>query len=71
MITDGAVRDEVAVRQRQPQELSVEVSGTLHLTLEAHRPGMTQHPMLAGVNLAGGKSSRLPELAWGNPVLHP
>ncbi|MCT2581531.1 TIR domain-containing protein [Actinophytocola gossypii] len=71
VIADGAVRNEVAVRQGQPRELSVDVSGVLHLALEAHRPGMTQHPMMAGVNVAGGQSNRLPELAWGNPVLHP
>jgi hypothetical protein len=28
------------------------------------------HPMLAGANIAGGRSNRLPELAWGNPTLY-
>lgn len=71
VIGDGVAREEVAVKQGQPRELSVEVTGVLNLELEAHRPGMTKHPMQAGVNLAGGRSNKLPELAWGNPVVHP
>jgi hypothetical protein len=40
------------------------------MRLVAYRPGTTVSPLLAGANIAGGKSNRLPELALGNPTLY-
>jgi hypothetical protein len=42
-----------------------------NLRLEAHRPCTTAHPLMAGANVAGGVSNKLPELAWGDPMLYP
>jgi hypothetical protein len=71
VVTDEKVNMQVAVKLGQPQLLSVDVTDVLNLRLEAHRPGTTAHPMMAGVNAAGGVSNKLPELAWGDPVVYP
>lgn len=71
VITDGAVRTQVAAEHGKPQQLTIDVTDVLNLQLEVHRPGTTAHPMLAGAMLAGGKSNKLPELAWGDPVVYP
>lgn len=68
---DGHRLKQVTAAQSQPQRLSVDVTGVLNLKLEAYRPGTTAHPMMAGAMLAGGKSNKLPELAWGDPVVYP
>ncbi|HYQ64757.1 TIR domain-containing protein [Actinophytocola sp.] len=71
IVTDGKVSTQVAASQGQPQLLSVEVTDVLNLRLEAYRPGTTAHPLQAGANMAGGVSNKLPELAWGDPMLYP
>jgi NPCBM/NEW2 domain len=71
VITDGAVRTQVTAEHGRPKELSIDVTDVLSLQLEAHRPGTTVHPMMAGVMAAGGRSNKLPELAWGDPVVYP
>jgi hypothetical protein len=71
VITDGAVRTQVTAEHGRPRELTIDVTDVLSLQLEAHRPGTTAHPMLAGVMAAGGRSNKLPELAWGDPVVYP
>jgi hypothetical protein len=71
VVTDRKANMQVTAKLGQPQLLSVDVSDVLNLRLEAHRPGTTAHPMMAGVNAAGGVSNKLPELAWGDPVVYP
>ena len=71
IITDGAVRSQVTAEHGRPQQLNIDVTDVLSLQLEAHRPGTTAHPMMAGVMAAGGRSNKLPELAWGDPVVYP
>jgi len=71
VLADGAVRSQVTAMLGKPQLLNVDVSDVLNLQLEAHRPGTTSHPMMAGVLAAGGVSNKLPELAWGDPVVYP
>lgn len=68
--TDGKVNMQVTAKLGQPQLLEVDVTDVLNLSLEAHRPGTTGHPMMAGANMAGGVSNKLPALAWGDPVLY-
>lgn len=70
VILDGAVRDEITAKQKQPRVLKVDVTDVLRLQLLAYRPGTIESPLMAGVRVAGGQSNYLPELAWGNPVLH-
>jgi hypothetical protein len=71
VVTDGKESIQVTATQGRPQLLSVDVTNVLNLRLEAYRPGTTGHPMLAGANLAGGVSNKLPELAWGDPIVYP
>jgi hypothetical protein len=71
VVADDEVRAEVVARHGVPRRLDVDVTDVLHLQLVAYRPGTTRHPAMAGVNAAFGVSNKLPELAWGNPVLHP
>jgi hypothetical protein len=71
VVADGAVLATVTARQGEPRFLTADVTDVLSLRLEAHRPGTTASPLLAGANLTGGISNKLPELAWGNPVVHP
>lgn len=71
VVADGVVCEEVTARQGDPRILTVDVTDVLNLKLVAHRPGTTEHPIMAGAMLAAGLSNKLPELAWGNPVVHP
>lgn len=71
VVTDGMVRAKVAVQQGDPRVVTVDVTDVLSLRLEVHRPGTTPSPLLAGVNMTAGISNKLPELAWGNPILYP
>jgi SEFIR domain-containing protein len=66
--------DDVAQPQQKathgnPVELRVDVTGVLRLRMEAYRPDTVVGPLLGGVFAAGGRSPRLPALAWGNPTL--
>jgi hypothetical protein len=71
VVLDGMVKEEVGVRQGDPRLVEVDVTDGLNLTLITYRPGMTVNPMMAGARIAGGLSNNLPELAWGNPTVHP
>lgn len=71
VVLDGVVKTEIQVRQGDPRQVNVDVTDGLTLTLISYRPGMTVNPMLAGARMAGGLSNNLPELAWGNPTVHP
>lgn len=71
VVTDGKESSRITVTQGQPRLLSVDVTNVLNLRLEAYRPGTTSHPLMAGANMAGGVSNKLPELAWGDPVVYP
>jgi hypothetical protein len=66
---DGQERTQVQARLGEPVVIQEDVTGVLRLGLIAHRAGMVHNAMMAGANLAGGVSNRLPELAWGNPTL--
>lgn len=70
-VADGVVRAKATARQGDPRVVTVDVTDVLSLRLEAHRPGTTRSPLLAGVNMTAGVSNKLPELAWGNPTLYP
>jgi hypothetical protein len=70
VIVDGVPRKEVTVRHGEPRVLRVDVTDVLRLELESYRPGMTVSPLLAGARMASGLSNNLPELGWGNPVVH-
>jgi hypothetical protein len=67
---DGSLRDQQSAGQGKPRVIRLDVTDALRLRLVAYRPGTTVHPMMAGANIAGGKSNHLPELAWGNPTLY-
>jgi hypothetical protein len=71
VLADGVMRMETTARHGEPRILNINVTDVLSLRLVAYRPGTTGHPALAGVRMAGGQSNKLPELAWGNPVVHP
>ena len=70
VFVDGVAQKQVEARMGHPVWLRHDVSGALRLKLVAYRPDTVQHAMMSGVLMAGGQSSRLPELAWGNPVLY-
>ncbi|QFU86744.1 TIR domain-containing protein [Amycolatopsis sp. YIM 10] len=70
VLLDGMPREEVAVKQGQSRVIRVDVTDVLRLELESYRPGMTVHPILAGARMASGLSNNLPELGWGNPIVH-
>jgi hypothetical protein len=67
---DGSPQQETEAALGKPARVEVDVTGALRLRLEMHRPGAVASPLLSGVLMAGGRSSRLPELAWGNPTLY-
>lgn len=71
VVADGNASKQVTATLGLPQLITVDVTGVLNLRLEAHRPGTTAHPLMAGANVAGGVSNKLPELAWGDPMLFP
>jgi hypothetical protein len=66
VIGDGRRLRQVTVTRDRPRVLTVDVTDVLHLKLEAYRPGTTARPAPAG-----GKAAKLPELAWGDPVVYP
>jgi len=67
---DRSPGPEVEATLGKPGSVDVDVSGVLRLRLELYRPDTVASPMMAGSFMAGGRSARLPELAWGNPTLH-
>ncbi|WP_157767649.1 TIR domain-containing protein [Actinosynnema pretiosum] len=71
VVVDGVVRAEIPVRQQEARTLRVDVTDALRLDLVAYRTDSETSPMRQGMLAALGRSSRLPALAWGNPVLHP
>ncbi|MEO6087089.1 MAG: SEFIR domain-containing protein [Umezawaea sp.] len=66
---DGSPQPEVAASLGRPGRVDVDVTGVLRLRLEAYRADTVASPLLAGVFATSGKSTRLPELAWGSPTL--
>ncbi|ANZ39268.1 hypothetical protein BBK82_27620 [Lentzea guizhouensis] len=70
VFVDGSPREPRTADQANPRVIRLDVTDALRLRLVAYRPGTTVHPLLAGANIAGGRSNRLPELAWGNPTLY-
>lgn len=71
VLADGVMCMETTARHGEPRILNVNVTDVLSLRLVAYRPGTTAHPALAGMWMAGAQANELPELAWGNPVVHP
>lgn len=67
---DGQPGPEVTAGLGRSRVLRADVTDVLRLELRSYRPGTTVSPLLAGARMAGGLSNHLPELAWGNPVVH-
>ena len=70
VVLDEVAQQQLTARQGEPRFIRVDVTDVLHMRLVAYRPGTTVSPLMAGARLAGGQSNYLPELAWGDPVLH-
>jgi hypothetical protein len=70
ILVDGRLVKEATAQHGDPRVLKVDVSDVLHLQLQSFRPGVIENPILAGVRMTGGLSNHLPELAWGNPMVH-
>jgi hypothetical protein len=68
---DGSPEPEVGAALGRPGRVDVDVTGVLRVRLEMYRADTVRSPMMAGVLAAGGRSAKLPELAWGNPTLTP
>jgi len=66
---DGSPQQQHEAALGKPATVEVDVTGVLRLRLEMHRPGTVASPLMSGALMAGGRSSRLPELAWGDPTL--
>lgn len=66
---DGSPGPEISAAIGRPGEVDIDVTGVLRLRLEMYRSDTVNSPLMSGVLLTGGRSSRLPELAWGNPTL--
>jgi hypothetical protein len=64
---DGTLRAEKSAARGKPGTVDVDVSGARKLRLEMYRPSTTASP-IAGPR-TGTESTRLSELAWGNPTL--
>jgi hypothetical protein len=69
VIIDDIAQPQLRATYGNPVRFTVNVTGVLRLRLVAYRPDTVGSPLMSGVLAAGGKSSRLPELAWGNPTL--
>jgi hypothetical protein len=65
---DGDPRPVHTAALGKPVTVKVDVTGVLRLRLEMYRPDTGVAPLAAGVAMTGA-SSRLPELAWGDPAL--
>lgn len=57
ILGDGRTLAQVTTTSGRPRKLTVDVTDVLTLRLSAHRPD-------------GGEPDNLPELAWGDPVVH-
>lgn len=68
---DGVKRAHVTAVQKQPRVVTVDLTDVLNLQLVAYRTDVVGSPLMAGVNATSGVSNNLPELAWGDPLLHP
>ncbi|MFC3964369.1 SEFIR domain-containing protein [Nocardia jiangsuensis] len=69
VFADGVAGKQLRVEYGSPEQLRHDVSGVLRLRLVAYRDGKVVSPMLAGVQIAGGREVLLPALAWGNPAV--
>ncbi|MFI5840118.1 NPCBM/NEW2 domain-containing protein [Catenuloplanes sp. NPDC051500] len=70
IFVDGASVKTVSATLGKPQSIKLELpSDAVRLKLLAYRTDTVENPLLAGANVAGGRSNGLPELAWGNPRL--
>ncbi|WP_405137802.1 SEFIR domain-containing protein [Nocardia sp. NBC_01388] len=66
---DNEPQKHVVTTHGSPIRIHYDVTRVLRLRLVAYRPDTIGNPMLGGVLSAVGRSSRLPELAWGDPTL--
>jgi len=66
---DGETRHECRVSQGKAGMVDVDLTGAVRLRLEMYRPSAAGSPLGSGRPAAGNRSRRLPELAWGNPLL--
>ncbi|WP_231387266.1 SEFIR domain-containing protein [Nocardia sp. BMG111209] len=66
---DNEPQQQVRVGYGAPVRINYNVERVLRLRMVAYRPDTVQNPMLAGAVAVMGRSTRLPELAWGDPTL--
>jgi SEFIR domain/NPCBM/NEW2 domain len=66
---DGNLQQVHRVARGRPAAVEVDVTSALRLRLEMYRPDTIASPLMSGGLMNDGRSSRLPELAWGDPVL--
>jgi hypothetical protein len=66
---DGSLRQESRAAFGKSRIVEVDVTGARRLRLEMYRPGTPAATQPYRSATAGDGSTRLPELAWGNPTL--
>ena len=66
---DGRPQLEIRATRGNPRELEVDVTGVRRLLLEMWRPAPGATPVGPRSRVRDRVSGRLPELAWGNPIL--
>jgi hypothetical protein len=66
---DGDPRAVHTVALGTPVTVDLNVTGILRLRLEMYRPDTGASPLMSGARMTGGRSGRLPELAWGDPAV--
>jgi hypothetical protein len=69
LFVDGKLRARAAVTLGRPARFRVDVTGVSRLRLVAYRSDTVANALMVGALMTGGKTSNLPELAWGNPTL--
>lgn len=69
VLRDGSPEPVTSAALGEPGWIDLDVTGVLRLRLEMYRQGTVHSPLLAGALMASGGSSKLPELAWGDPAL--
>jgi hypothetical protein len=69
VFVDGSPRWEGRAAFGKPAPIKVNVRGATRLRLEMYRIGPANSPLRPRVPRTGRLANRLPELAWGNPIL--
>ena len=66
---DGRPQPERTAGFQNPVAIDLDVTGVRRLRLEMYRQGTGSASLPPGAMVIGGRSGRLPNLAWGNPTL--